>query len=198
MDIPGIAPADTGSRKVRPVAADTEHLLQPALVAAEVAGWAMAVLPRPATALRVRQRPARLQAGCCRRPMAQRAALARWTAYRVGLPADKPARQDLRTANRSAKPATSDRQPARANSRRRCSLRFPDNNLRDAACRTRCRKLCPDPSHRTAFGNRDKQVRSLVPEPLTEMKRIPADLDQVAALQRAHADRLAGNKDRSG
>ena len=197
MDIPGIALVDTGSHRVSPVVVDTEHLRLGA-VAAEAAGSAArALLPRRLQAWPAGRSFARVPAGCCRKAMAQRAGPPHWAPYTAELPACTPVRQDLLTANHSAKPAASDRLPARAHSRRPCSRRFPDSNPRDAACRTPCRKFWPDPSHRTAFGNRDRQVRSSVPVPLTEMKRISANLDQVAALQRTHADRLAGNKNRS-
>ena len=197
MDTPDIALVDTGSHRVSPVGMDTEHL-QRGAVAAEAAGSAtLASVPRRLQASPAGRNFARVPAGCCRKAMAQRAGPPHWAAYTAGLPAGTLVRQDLLSANHSAKPAASDRLPARAHSRRPCSLRFPDSNPRDAACRTPCRKFWPDPSRRTAFGNRDRQVRSSVPVPLTEMKRISANLDQVAALQRAHADRLAGNKNRS-
>jgi len=209
MDIPDIALADTaladtaladtGSRRARRAAVDTEDSLQSA-VAAEAADFvAQAMLPGLLQALGMRLHSATAQAGCCRRARALRAERPpQRAAHRVVLPAHMPPRPDLPIASHSAKPAASDRPPGRAHSRTRCSPHFPGNNPRDAGCRTPCRKFWRDPSHRTAFGNRDRLVRSLVPLPLTEMKRIPANLDQIAALQRSHAYRLAGNKDRSG
>src|SRR5262249_26381956 len=96
-----------------------------------------------------------------------------------------------------ARPAISDRQPGRARSQTRCSLRFPDSNPRDAAFRRRYRKSWGDWRHQKACDSRGIRVRSSVSVPLAEVKRVASDLDEVSALQRAHARGLPGDEDRS-
>jgi hypothetical protein len=102
----------------------------------------------------------------------------------------------LRRINRSVTPAVWGRPRERTCSQKPCNHHFRRNSLRDAACRKRYKKALAARHRRKACGSKDTPVRSSISLPFTEVKRIPANLNEITALQRALACRSAGNKDR--
>src|SRR5690349_18022821 len=97
-------------------------------------------------------------------------------------------------SNRFERLAAWDRPRARTCSRKPCSRHFRDSSPHDAASRKRCKRSLAVQLRQKPCGNKGRQVRSLIPLPFAEMKRIAPDLDEIIALQCPDARGRAGNK----